>query len=91
MYLSNLKLWNFRKFGDISSIDMDKPNLNLNFTTGINVLIGENDSGKSAIIDSIKITLKTHSFEWFRLDWDDFYDGSERLRIELRFDNLSDE
>ena len=91
MYLSNLKLWNFRKFGDISPVDMDKPNLNLNFTTGINVLIGENDSGKSAIIDSIKITLKTHSFEWFRLDWDDFYDGSERLRIELRFDNLSDE
>ena len=63
----------------------------MNFTTGINVLIGENDSGKSAIIDSIKLTLKTHSYEWFRLDWDDFYDGSDRLRIELRFDNLSDD
>lgn len=91
MYLSNLKLWNFRKFGDDSVIDLEKPNLNLNFTTGINVLIGENDSGKSAIVDSIKLALKTHSYEWFRLDWDDFYDGSDRLRIELRFDNLSDE
>jgi putative ATP-dependent endonuclease of OLD family len=91
MHLSNLKLWNFRKFGNNSTIDLEKPNLNLNFTTGINVLIGENDSGKSAIIDSIKLTLKTHSYEWFRLDWDDFYDGSDKLRIELRFDNLSDE
>lgn len=91
MHLSNLRLWNFRKFGNNSTIDLEKPNLDLNFTTGINVLIGENDSGKSAIIDSIKLTLKTHSYEWFRLDWDDFYDGSHRLRIELRFDNLSDE
>ncbi|MFD0964231.1 ATP-dependent nuclease [Pseudofulvibacter geojedonensis] len=91
MHLSNLRLWNFRKFGDNSAIDLEKPNLNLNFTTGINVMIGENDSGKSAIIDAIKLTLKTHSYEWFRLDWDDFYDGSDRLRIELRFDNLSDD
>ncbi|WP_281979894.1 ATP-dependent nuclease [Tenacibaculum mesophilum] len=91
MYLSNLKLWNFRKFGSNSSIDLENPNLDLNFTKGINVLIGENDSGKSAIVDSIKLTLKTHSYEWFRLDWDDFYDGSDRLRIELRFENLSDD
>ena len=91
MHLSNLRLWNFRKFGNNSTIDLEKPYLDLNFTTGINVLIGENDSGKSAIIDSIKLTLKTHSYEWFRLDWDDFHDGSDRLRIELRFDNLSDE
>lgn len=91
MYLSNLKLWNFRKFGDNFPVDLDKPNLDLNFTTGLNVLIGENDSGKSAIIDSIKLILKTHSYEWFRLDWEDFHDGSDRLRIELRFDNLSDE
>lgn len=91
MYLSNLKLWNFRKFGNNSTIDIEKPNLDLNFTTGINVLIGENDSGKSAIIDAVKLTLKTHSYEWFRLDWDDFYDGSDRLRIELRFDDLLDD
>lgn len=90
MYLSNLKLWNFRKFGDNSPVNLEIPNLDLNFTTGINVLIGENDSGKSAIIDAIKISLKTHSYDWLRLDWDDFYDSSTRLRIELMFDNLSD-
>src|SRR5690625_7315182 len=90
MYLSNLKLWNFRKFGKNSTFDLEKPDLDLNFTTGINVLIGENDSGKSAIVDAIKLTLKTHSYEWVRLDWDDFHDGSDRLRIEIRFDELSD-
>lgn len=91
MYLSNLKLWNFRKFGDNSSVDLEKPNLDLNFTTGINVLIGENDSGKSAIVDAIKISLKTHSYDWFRLDWDDFHENSTHLRIELMFEDLSDD
>ncbi|WP_143959483.1 ATP-dependent nuclease [Litoribacter populi] len=91
MNLSNLKIWNFRKFGDNASFDLEKPHLDLNFTEGINVLIGENDSGKSAIIDSIKLALKTHSYEWFRLDWDDFYVGSNRLRIELRFEKFLDD
>lgn len=90
MYLSNIKLWNFRKFGSDSIIDFEKPDLDLNFTEGINVLIGENDSGKSAIVDAIKITLKTHSYDWLRLDWDDFFVGSSRLRIELKFENLLD-
>lgn len=43
MYLSNIKLWNFRKYGS-DTFDIDKPNLDLNFTEGLNVLIGENNS-----------------------------------------------
>jgi len=55
MYISNLKLWNYRKFGEEGDFNPDNPpNLNLNFTKGLNVIIGENDSGKSAIIDAIK-------------------------------------
>ena len=46
MYLSNLKLWNFRKFGSMSEFDLEKPDMDLNFTKGLNVLIGENDSEK---------------------------------------------
>ncbi len=90
MYLSNLKIWNFRKFGSDSQVDLTKPNLDLNFTEGVNVLIGENDSGKSAIVDAIKLALKTHSYDWLRLDWNDFFNGSVRLRIELKFENLHD-
>ena len=58
MYLSNIKLWNFRKFGAEGEINLEKPNLNLTLTKGLNVIIGENDSGKTAIIDAIKLVLK---------------------------------
>ena len=51
MYLSNIKLWNFRKFGTKTDFDIEKPSLDLNFTNGLNILIGGNDSGKTAIID----------------------------------------
>lgn len=89
MYLQNIKLWNFRKYGSNEVFDLTSPNLNLNFTKGVNVLIGENDSGKTAIIDAIKLVLKTHSFEWIRIDKDDFYGNSDKFRIELLFKDLS--
>ena len=91
MYLLNVKLWNFRKFGSVEDIDLNNPNLDLAFTNGMNVLIGENDSGKSVIIDSIKFVLKTHSYEWIRVEDDDFYMDTTRFRIELIFDDLKDE
>ncbi|MBF4518945.1 AAA family ATPase [Flavobacterium sp. ANB] len=91
MYLQNIKLWNFRKFGSDSHFDLEKPNLNLDFTSGLNILIGENDSGKTAIIDGIKLVLKTHSYEWLKIEKDDFYRESKRVRIELLFKGLSDE
>lgn len=84
MYLQNLKLWNFRKYGNPSgTLDLDHSALNLTFHQGINVLIGENDSGKTAIIDAIKLALKTHANEWIKVDDDDFYQNSNELRIEL--------
>ncbi len=88
MHISNLKLWNFRKFGTEEEFKPDSPSLNLNFTKGLNVIIGENDSGKSAIIDAIKLVLKTHSYEFIKVDPDDFYDNSSHFKIEIRFDNL---
>ncbi len=55
MYLAQIKLWNFRKFGSSEALDLDKPNLDLPLRNGLNVLVGENDSGKSAIIDAIRL------------------------------------
>ena len=89
MFLYNLRLWNFRKYGSGEPFDISKPNLDLNFTKGINILIGENDSGKTAIIDAIKLVLKTHSYEWIRIEKDDFHKNSDRFRIELLFKKLS--
>lgn len=91
MYLWNLKLWNFRKFGSTSDFDIKKPDLDLNFKEGLNVLIGENDSGKSAIIDAIKLVLRTHSYEWLRITDEDFFHEAERFRIEIQFKELADE
>lgn len=91
MYLSNIKLWNYRKFGAKSAIDLSKPNLDLNLTKGLNVIIGENDSGKTSIIDAIKLVLKTHSYDYIRVDDKDFYQGSNRFRIELTFEELTSE
>ena len=88
MYLSQLKLWNFRKFGN-DSFDLSQAHLEVAFTKGLNVLIGENDSGKSSIVDAIKLALRTHSVEWIAPSDDDFYDDSTRFRIELRFDDFS--
>lgn len=88
MYLSNIKLWNFRKFGNNNELDVNQPNLSLDLKPGVNLLVGENDSGKSCVIDAIKVILKTHSWEWIKLVDDDFFHGSNRLRIECTFRGL---
>ena len=74
MYLSELKVWNFRKYG--SCIDEKKnvvPGLSLKLNAGFNLLVGENDTGKSAIIDAIKFVLLTQSYENIRLEDEDFH------------------
>jgi len=90
MYLSELKLWNFRKYGS-ETFELDKPNLIVPFNSGLNVLIGENDSGKSAIIDAIKLVLKTHAYEWIKVEESDFHFGTDKLRIELLFKGFKSE
>ena len=91
MYLSELRLWNFRKYtNEDGVIDETKPHLTVPFTKGLNVLIGENDSGKTAIIDAIKLVTKTHSMEWIHLVETDFSSGCDNLRIDIIFTKLSD-
>jgi putative ATP-dependent endonuclease of OLD family len=90
MYLSTLKLWNFRKFGSLGTFDIQTPNLDLAFNASVNLLIGENDSGKSSIIDAIKLVLKTHATEWIKIEHDDFHHASTRFRIECTFQGLKD-
>ncbi len=89
MYVSNIKLWNFRKYGADGELDLKNPNLNLDLNKNLNVLIGENDSGKTAIIDALKIIFKTHSFEWIRIENDDFFKERNHLRIEVILSDLS--
>ena len=90
MYLSHLRLWNFRKFGSEVEMDIRKPNLDIPFNKGLNLLIGENDSGKSAIIDAIKLVFHTHSREWIYVDDSDFYKNTLRFRVECELYGFSD-
>jgi putative ATP-dependent endonuclease of OLD family len=53
MIVSELKLYNFRKFKSTDG----NPGLSISFHKGLNALIGENDSGKTAVIDAIKLAL----------------------------------
>lgn len=87
MYLSELKISNFRRFGEGEN---DSAGLHLKFNSGLNLLVGENDSGKTAIIDAIKMVLFTQSYEYYKLEDEDFYihpNSSEEKRAkELRIE-----
>ena len=51
MYLENLKIWNFRKFGvKLNHDNFQNPAIDIDFNKNLNLLVGENDSGKTAII-----------------------------------------
>jgi putative ATP-dependent endonuclease of the OLD family len=85
MHLSELKLWNFRKYGsNADALDPKCPDVTVNFNEGLNVLIGENDSGKTAIVDAIRFVLGTQSREWQRLDETDFYGTGKFRALKLR-------
>jgi len=70
MFLSELKIWNFRKYG---YGDGGAPGLYLKLNKGLNLLVGENDSGKTAIVDAIKFVLQTQSYDYQRLEEEDFF------------------
>ena len=75
MFLSKLKIKNFRKYKE----------LEVSFKQGLNVLIGENDGGKTTIINAIRILLGTQSQEYYRIDEKDFNDKNLELEIECIF------
>ena len=92
MFLSQLKIWNFRKYGTKENGDAG---IEVSFNDRLNLIVGENDSGKTAIIDAIKLVLGTQSYDNIRLEENDFYrkkDGirTDLLKIECTFENLSD-
>ena len=69
MIVSELKIYNFRRFRSVENA----PGLKITFHKGLNALIGENDSGKTAVIDALKLVLLTQSNEYIRPVEEDFY------------------
>src|SRR5882724_1013034 len=89
MYLAQISIEDFRIFGSKA----DKQHLDLTLNPGLNVLAGENDSGKSAIIEAIRLALGTTSHDYIRITEDDFHIGksgrAKDFRISCRFEGLS--
>lgn len=91
MHISELRLWNFRRYGkSFSDLNRDA-DLTVHLNKGLNVLIGENDSGKSTILDAIKLVLKTHAYEWIKVEDTDFHSETDKLKIEIHFSGISNE
>ncbi|KTB56385.1 chromosome segregation protein SMC [Pseudomonas fluorescens] len=67
MYLSSLSIKNFRQFGDTP------PAFTIKFHEGVTALVGENDAGKTAVIDAIRHVLQTRDADFMRLQPEDFH------------------
>ena len=69
--------------------------LRLELRAGINVLVGENDSGKTAVVDAVRLALGARSEDFVRLTEDDFHvsgDGRvDQLVVRCTLDDLVDE
>lgn len=63
MYLAELTISNFRKIN----------NAVLHFQSGLNVLIGANNAGKTAIVDALRSLLAGHDEPYPRFDSDDIH------------------
>ncbi len=89
MYLKRICAQNFRAFGD----GVTAPELNWELNPGLNILVGENDAGKTCVVDAIRQVLLTTSYETIRLFEEDFHiHGSQRansLWIEVTLCELS--
>ncbi|MFA6312827.1 MAG: AAA family ATPase [Sterolibacterium sp.] len=80
MYLSELSINNFRQFGSSA------PVFSIRFHEGVTALVGENDAGKTAVIDAIRYVLLTRDMEFMRLQPEDFHirsNGQQAAEITL--------
>ena len=88
MYLSELVIKNFRQFGGAN-----RP-FTLAFQSGITALVGENDCGKTAVVDAIRYALLTRDLDYIRVQPDDFYTGADgpaaEMTIRCKLSSLSE-
>ena len=89
MYLKHIRARNYRAFGD----DTSAPALDWELNPGLNILVGENDAGKTGVIDAIRQVLLTTSYEPGRLFEQDFHihgdDRAHTLTIEATLRGLN--
>lgn len=89
MYIAEIRIENFRLFGSGDGAFV------LPLNPGLTALVGENDAGKTAVIDALRLVLGTRDQDVLRIDAIDFHQvasGSERadqILIRLTFRDLT--
>jgi len=85
MYLSKITIENFRCFGS------GEDRFEMALQPGLTALVGENDSGKTAVIDALRFALGTSDQEWHRIEDSDFNANAtpREIRIVCKFEGLS--
>jgi putative ATP-dependent endonuclease of OLD family len=85
MYVSTLEIENFRCFGAGAN------RFRMSLGPGLTALVGENDAGKTAVIDALRFGLGTVDQEWLRLEDADFCGGkpSCEIKVVCKFEGLT--
>jgi putative ATP-dependent endonuclease of OLD family len=79
MYVSQVHITNFRIFKDFR----------VALSSSLNLIVGENNSGKTALIDAIRYALDTNSSDWIRIQESDFRRGESHFSIQLKFEDIT--
>lgn len=87
MYISNISISGYKNACNVASVNLNK---------GLNVLLGENGCGKTAVINSLRMLLReSEAFNGFSVD--DFYTSMDKktkateIDIDAKFENLSED
>ena len=88
MFLKKISISGYKNFNE---------NFEIPFSSGLNVLVGENGVGKSSIIDAIRLLLTDDEYGRYGISEKDFHRPfikdsvpSNRIKIVAHFENLSD-
>jgi putative ATP-dependent endonuclease of OLD family len=88
LFISEIRIENFRLFGSGNDAFV------LCLNPGLTALVGDNDAGKTAIIDAIRYVLRTTDQEYVQLESTDFYqpsggkDCADHISIRCKFEGL---
>lgn len=86
MHISKLYVSGYKNTKERSEIRLNK---------GLNVLVGENGSGKTTIVNALRLILRENEFSYMNVDEDDFYISLDKqytapeIRIDLTLESLS--
>lgn len=88
MYIAKIRIENFRSFGS------GERAFELSLKPGLTALVGENDAGKTAVVDALRYVLGTRDQEQLRVDETDFHrssdgDQADQIIIRLVFRDLT--